>query len=156
MPPPRHGGAEFGFAAAAAAAPAPDNTARQIMRKRLREGALDDKEIELELAETRADLLAQIFPAFAVTRFDAAQIDDHLAPDAVPSVVLMNPPFSVMANVSGRVADAAYRHVAAALARLAPRGRLVTITGAAATSSRLTARIRSRMSDWFIAARVMT
>ncbi|HHX88491.1 strawberry notch-like NTP hydrolase domain-containing protein [Aquamicrobium segne] len=83
-----------------------------------------------ELAETRADLLAQIFPAFAVTRFDAAQIDDHLAPDAVPSVVLMNPPFSVMANVSGRVADAAYRHVASALARLAPGGRLVTITGA--------------------------
>ncbi len=83
-----------------------------------------------ELADTRADLLAQLFPAFAVTRFDAAQIDDHLAPNDVPSVVLMNPPFSVMANVSGRVADAAYRHVASALARLAPGGRLVTITGA--------------------------
>lgn len=83
-----------------------------------------------ELAETRADCLASLFPAFAVTRFDAAQIDDHLAPDAVPSVVLMNPPFSVMANVSGRVAEAAYRHVASALARLAPGGRLVTITGA--------------------------
>jgi len=83
-----------------------------------------------DLADTRAELLAQLFPAFAVTRFDAAQIDDHLAPDAVPSVVLMNPPFSVMANVSGRVADAAYRHVASALARLAPGGRLVTITGA--------------------------
>ncbi|MFN3321630.1 MAG: methylase, partial [Allorhizobium sp.] len=83
-----------------------------------------------ELAETRADLLAQLFPAFAVTQFDAAQIDDHLPPDAVPSAVLMNPPFSVMANVSGRVADAAYRHVVSALARLAPGGRLVTITGA--------------------------
>ena len=83
-----------------------------------------------ELAETRADLLSSVFPAFAVTRFDAAQIDDHLAPDAVPSVVLMNPPFSVMANVEGRMADAAYRHVASALARLAPGGRLVTITGA--------------------------
>lgn len=83
-----------------------------------------------ELAETRADLLSSLFPAFPVTRFDAAQIDDHLAPNAVPSVVLMNPPFSVMANVSGRVTDAAYRHVASALARLAPGGRLVTITGA--------------------------
>jgi predicted RNA methylase len=83
-----------------------------------------------ELAETRADLLAALFPAVAVTRFDAAQIDDHLAPDATPSVVLMNPPFSVMANVSGRVADAAYRHVASALARLADGGRLVAITGA--------------------------
>ncbi|AJE45676.1 strawberry notch family protein [Celeribacter indicus] len=83
-----------------------------------------------ELAEIRADLLSSLFPTFAVTRFDAAQIDDHLAPDAVPSVVLMNPPFSVMANVSGRASDAAYRHVASALARLAPGGRLVTITGA--------------------------
>jgi len=83
-----------------------------------------------ELAEIRADLLSALFPAFPITRFDAAQIDDHLATAAVPTVVLMNPPFSVMANVSGRVADAAYRHVASALARLAPGGRLVTITGA--------------------------
>jgi predicted RNA methylase len=83
-----------------------------------------------ELAETRAALLGHLFPNVAVTRFDAAQIDDHLDPDAVPTVVLMNPPFSVMANVSGRVADAAYRHVASALARLADGGRLVAITGA--------------------------
>jgi predicted RNA methylase len=83
-----------------------------------------------ELAETRVDLLASLFPAIAVTRFDAAQIDDHLDRTAIPSVVIMNPPFSVMANVSGRVADAAYRHVASALARLAPGGRLVAITGA--------------------------
>ncbi len=83
-----------------------------------------------ELAETRADLLASLFPAVAVRRFDAAQIDDHLDRAAIPSVVIMNPPFSVMANVSGRVADAAYRHIASALARLAPGGRLVAITGA--------------------------
>ncbi|AWV24677.1 putative methylase/helicase [Roseomonas mucosa] len=83
-----------------------------------------------ELAETRADLLASLFPANAITRFDAAQIDDHLDRTAIPSVIIMNPPFSVMANVSGRVADAAYRHIASALARLAPGGRLVAITGA--------------------------
>ncbi|RWK43775.1 strawberry notch family protein [Mesorhizobium sp.] len=83
-----------------------------------------------ELAEMRAGLLAALFPAVPVTRFDAAQIDDHLDACAVPSVVLMNPPFSVLANVEGRVADAAFRHVASALARLAPGGRLVTITGA--------------------------
>ncbi|MFC0685426.1 strawberry notch family protein [Novosphingobium clariflavum] len=83
-----------------------------------------------ELAETRADLLGQLFPALVATRFDAAQIDDHLPACAVPSVIVMNPPFSVMANVSGRVADAAARHVASALARLADGGRLVTITGA--------------------------
>ncbi len=83
-----------------------------------------------ELAETRADLLSALFPACPVTRVDAAQIDDHLPPSAIPSVILMNPPFSVMANVSGRVADAASRHVASALARLADGGRLVAITGA--------------------------
>jgi hypothetical protein len=83
-----------------------------------------------ELAETRADLLASLFPAIAVRRFDAAQIDDHLDRAAIPSVVIMNPPFSVMANVSGRVTDAAYRHIVSALARLAPGGRLVAITGA--------------------------
>lgn len=83
-----------------------------------------------ELAETRADLLGQLFPALAITRVDAAQIDDHLPASAVPSAIVMNPPFSVMANVSGRMADAALRHGASALARLADGGRLVTITGA--------------------------
>ncbi|ODT43329.1 MAG: methylase [Methylobacterium sp. SCN 67-24] len=83
-----------------------------------------------ELADTRADLLGSLFPTIPVTRFDAAQIDDHLDAGIVPSVIVMNPPFSVMANVTGRIADAAYRHVASALARLADGGRLVTITGA--------------------------
>ena len=83
-----------------------------------------------ELAETRSALLTSLFPAVSVTRFDAAQIDDHLDPAAVPSVVLMNPPFSAMANVAGRMADTAFRHIASALARLADGGRLVAITGA--------------------------
>ena len=83
-----------------------------------------------ELADTRAALLSSLFPAIPVTRFDAAQIDDHLDAAIIPSVVLMNPPFSAMVHVEGRVADAAFRHVASALARLAPGGRLVTITGA--------------------------
>ncbi|HLI21136.1 MAG TPA: strawberry notch family protein, partial [Stellaceae bacterium] len=83
-----------------------------------------------ELAESRADLLAHLFPNSAVTRFDAAQIDDYLDRAVTPTVVLMNPPFSAMANVDRRMADAAYRHVASALARLAEGGRLVAITGA--------------------------
>lgn len=83
-----------------------------------------------ELAETRAGLLAGLFPAACVTRYDATQINDLLDLGVAPSVVLMNPPFSVMAQVKGRVADAAYRHIASSLARLAPGGRLVTITGA--------------------------
>ncbi|HEY8248560.1 MAG TPA: strawberry notch family protein [Hyphomicrobium sp.] len=83
-----------------------------------------------EVAEVRAGLLGHLFPAIAVTRVDAAQIDDHLELADVPSVVLMNPPFSALAHVSGRVADAGFRHIASALNRLAPGGRLVTITGA--------------------------
>ena len=83
-----------------------------------------------ELADTRAGLLSSLFPAVSVTRFDAAQIDDHLDPAATPSVVLMTPPFSALANVSGRVADTAYRHIASALARLTDGGRLVATTGA--------------------------
>jgi predicted RNA methylase len=83
-----------------------------------------------ELAETRAELLSLLFPGTAVTRFDAAQIDDHLDSSIKPSVVLMNPPFSAVANVDRRMADAALRHIASALARLPDGGRLVTITGA--------------------------
>ena len=83
-----------------------------------------------ELADTRAHLLDRLFPGVAVTRHDAAHIHDHLDAGIRPSVVLMNPPFSVAAHVDGRVADAALRHIASALARLAEGGRLVAITGA--------------------------
>ena len=48
VPPPR---SDFGLGTAPA-----DNTARQVMRKRLREGALADKEIEIELLEARPAL----------------------------------------------------------------------------------------------------
>ncbi len=42
----------------------------------------------------------------------------------------MNPPFSAVAHIDRRIADAALRHISSALARLADGGRLVTITGA--------------------------
>ncbi|ALG92422.1 MULTISPECIES: strawberry notch family protein [Roseobacteraceae] len=83
-----------------------------------------------ELADTRADLLRLLFPARPVTRFDAAQIDDHLDACSSPSVIMMNPPFSAQANVDGRSTEATARHLRSALARLAPGGRLVAITGA--------------------------
>ncbi|MGH7750667.1 MAG: methylase, partial [Candidatus Dormibacteria bacterium] len=82
-----------------------------------------------ELAEARAALLDHLFPHIVVTRFDAAQIDDHLDGAIAPSVVLMNPPFSAMANVDRRMADTALRHGASAMARLRTGGRLVAITG---------------------------
>jgi len=53
VPPARVGGSDFGLAPPS---PPPDNTARQVMRKRLREGALADKEVEVEIAEPRASL----------------------------------------------------------------------------------------------------
>ena len=52
VPPSRSPSAGF-----TADAPAlPDNTARQVMRKRLREGTLNDKEIEVDLAEAKPAL----------------------------------------------------------------------------------------------------
>ncbi|WP_297778195.1 strawberry notch family protein [uncultured Roseovarius sp.] len=83
-----------------------------------------------ELAETRADLLRLLFPESPVTCFDAAQIDDYLDAHLRPSVILMNPPFSALANVDGRTTTATARHIRSALARLAPGGRIVAITGA--------------------------
>jgi ATP-dependent HslUV protease ATP-binding subunit HslU len=53
VPPPRSA-TPVGFGSDAT--PAPDNTARQVLRKRLREGTLDDKEIEIELADAKPQL----------------------------------------------------------------------------------------------------
>jgi ATP-dependent HslUV protease ATP-binding subunit HslU len=58
VPPARpaaSGGLGFGFGEAPAPAPAPaaDSAARQTFRKRLREGTMEDKEIEIDLAEAR-------------------------------------------------------------------------------------------------------
>ena len=53
LPPPRAaGGGDFGFAPNAL--PASDSAARQAFRKKLREGSLDDKEVEIEVAEARS------------------------------------------------------------------------------------------------------
>jgi ATP-dependent HslUV protease ATP-binding subunit HslU len=49
VPPPR---SDFGLSPA----PATDNTARQVMRKRLREGSLADKDIEIEVADVKPTL----------------------------------------------------------------------------------------------------
>ncbi len=83
-----------------------------------------------EVANTRAALLGQLFEQAVVTTHDAAQIHDRLDPAIVPSCIAMNPPFSTALNVETRVADAAFRHLSSAIARLADGGRLVAITGA--------------------------
>lgn len=86
-----------------------------------------------EVAETRLALLRYLFDGASVTAHDAAQIHDRLEPGLVPSCIMMNPPFSAALGVETRVADAAFRHIASALARLADGGRLVAITGSSCT-----------------------
>ena len=53
VPPPR---SSTGFAPATTEGGNADNTARQVMRKRLREGAMDDKEIEIQLSEGKPSM----------------------------------------------------------------------------------------------------
>ncbi len=48
--------AGFGLPVSTPASPTADNTARQVMRKRLREGQLDDREIELDVTEQRSSM----------------------------------------------------------------------------------------------------
>ncbi|MDE2623693.1 MAG: strawberry notch family protein, partial [Betaproteobacteria bacterium] len=82
-----------------------------------------------EVADTRLALLQAMFGGTSITAHDAAQIHDRLDPGVMPTCVIMNPPFSAALGVETRVADAAFRHIASALARLAEGGRLVAITG---------------------------
>ncbi|WP_198963356.1 strawberry notch-like NTP hydrolase domain-containing protein, partial [Marinibacterium profundimaris] len=82
-----------------------------------------------ELAETRRALLEQLFSDAAVSEHDAASIDDRLDRSITPSVIVMNPPFSAASHVEGRFRQATSQHVLSSLARLAPGGRLVVITG---------------------------
>jgi predicted RNA methylase len=82
-----------------------------------------------EIADTRAGLLGRLFRGIDVSRHNAEQIHDRLDPALRPSVVLMNPPFSVSPNIEGRFTEAAMRHIGSAVARLCDGGRLVAITG---------------------------
>ncbi|KAB2694586.1 methylase [Ochrobactrum sp. Kaboul] len=82
-----------------------------------------------EYAPVRHALLEKLFSGSSVTQHDAAHIDDYLDRSVRPTVVLMNPPFSAGIHVDGRLANAAWCHLASAFARLAPGGRLVAITG---------------------------
>lgn len=83
-----------------------------------------------ELGETRREILMELFPNVITSNHDAASIHDRLDPSIHPTVVLMNPPFSVAPKVEGRFKGATPQHVLSALSRLAPGGRLVCITGA--------------------------
>ena len=82
-----------------------------------------------ELGTTRAGLLDALFPGASVTRCNAEAIADHL-PFVRPTVVLMNPPFSVSPGVARRRHDADLNHLRSACAMLPPGGRLAAVTSA--------------------------
>jgi predicted RNA methylase len=79
-----------------------------------------------ELDADRRASLQEAFPRSAVTGHDAELIDDLLAPDLRPSLIVMNPPFA-RSNGRGEDSHAAARYLSSALGRLAPAGRLVAI-----------------------------
>ena len=82
-----------------------------------------------ELAGVRAGLLARLFPDAPVTRHNAEAIADRL-PAIAPSVVLMNPPFSVSPGVNRMRHDADLRHLRSAFSMLPAGGRLAAVTSA--------------------------
>ncbi len=76
-------------------------------------------------AARRLTILRKLFPSKSIYPFDAEQIHDYLPPAIVPTVVLMNPPFSASPNVHKRYPLATVKHIRSAFLRLAPSGRLV-------------------------------
>ncbi len=80
-----------------------------------------------ELAPARAGILAHLFPGSTVTRRNAESAADRLA-EVRPTVVLMNPPFSVSPGVSGIRHHADLAHIRSAASMLPEGGRLVTIS----------------------------
>jgi len=84
-----------------------------------------------ELSERRLELLEHLFPDAALTGENAEQLHNVLPRDTVPSLIVMNPPFSATA---GRIQGArktmnGARHIEQALLRLPENGRLVAIVG---------------------------
>lgn len=91
----------------------------------LAKGAVKDLILN-ELEPIRADLLEAVFPGTKVYRHDGAKLSAMLSGTARPSVVLMNPPFSVSQS-RGEDQNTAARHLRAALDHLLPGGRIVAI-----------------------------
>ena len=79
-----------------------------------------------ELEPTRADLLEGIFPESHVVRHDGAKLGALLSGSTRPSVIVMNPPFSISQS-RGQDQNTAARHLRAAIDHLLPGGRVVAI-----------------------------
>jgi len=81
-----------------------------------------------EWSDCRLTILRKLFPSKSIYPFNAEQIHDYLPLAIVPTVVLMNPPFSASPNVHKRYPLATVKHIRSAFLRLAPGGRLVVMT----------------------------
>ncbi|MDZ7970058.1 MAG: strawberry notch family protein [Nostoc sp. DedSLP03] len=81
-----------------------------------------------ELAPDRSKILRRLFPGTPLFSVNAEQINDYLAGQTQPSVVLMNPPFSASPKINSRNPDATKSHINSALQRLVDGGRLITVT----------------------------
>jgi hypothetical protein len=81
-----------------------------------------------EWSDRRQTILRKLFPGIPVFSFNAEQIHDYLPLDIIPTVVLMNPPFSASPHIQKRYPLATVKHIRSAFLRLAPGGRLVVIT----------------------------
>lgn len=79
-----------------------------------------------EISPLRRDCLSALFPAARVTGHDAELIDELLDQAIIPSVVLMNPPYSHGIE-RGHDSRTGSRHLRSAWNRLASGGRLVAI-----------------------------
>lgn len=81
-----------------------------------------------EISPERREILDNLFPKVPISSHDAEQINDYLDFSLVPSVGIMNPPFSASVQVTKRNPFATLKHIKSALMRLQPGGRLVAIT----------------------------
>ncbi|MEO0030477.1 MAG: hypothetical protein RIS94_235 [Pseudomonadota bacterium] len=79
-----------------------------------------------EISPLRRDCLGRLFPDAKLSGHDGELIDDLLDPAFIPSLVLMNPPFSHGIE-RGHDGKTGARHLRSAWKRLAPGGRLVAI-----------------------------
>ena len=84
-----------------------------------------------ELSPRRQALLSSLFPQARIFKENAEQLDNVLPSDIKPTVIVMNPPFSLTAGrVQGqRDTTNGARHIEQALKRLEDGGRLVAIVG---------------------------
>ena len=79
-----------------------------------------------ELDTQRAELLERIFPGTKVYRHDATKLQSLLPQHPRPTLIVMNPPFSIDASGTPDQNTAA-RHLRAAIDFLTPGGRIVAI-----------------------------